>query len=199
PRYGGVTTLVGALAVMILAAAALAGLLANQQPQPLQETAARPSAPATTAPRPSPPPQPNDGWFISAPPGTTMRANEVITDPDMLPLYLDEELADAIVDAGFERVRMRSYYAGASGGGTLKIIDVRDTSALLRRMRRNSDARPMRGLPRAHVHDGVVQMESTRAHDVFAHFRTVTFLSDPYVVDVEVYGLDDAVARQRAQ
>jgi hypothetical protein len=42
-------------------------------------------------------------------------------------------------------------------------------------------------------------MESTRAHDVFAYFRTITFLSAPYVVEIEAYALDASVAQRRVQ
>jgi len=156
---------------------------------------------ATPAPRRSRPPVLNDGWFIPAPGGMTMRANELIDDPDLLPLYLDEEQAEAIADAGFRRVRLRSYYAGATGGGAFKVIEVDDRAGLLRRLRRIGSGRGARypDLPEGQLRSQVVQMESTRAHDVFAHFRTITFLSAPYVVEIEAYALDDGVAQQRAE
>jgi hypothetical protein len=192
--------LVTALAVMTVAATVLAVMVANQPAAPESVTAPRsPSSPPE--PRPSSPPLPNDGWFIPAPGGMVMRANEVIEDPDMLPLYLDETQAEAIVDAGFRRVRMRSYYAGAGGGGAFNVMEVKDPGGLLRRLRRDGAGRgePFPDLPEGHMRRQVVQMESTRAHDVFAYFRTITFLSAPYVVEIEAYALDADVAQRRAE
>jgi hypothetical protein len=34
---------------------------------------------------------------------------------------------------------------------------------------------------------------------VFAYFRTITFLSAPYVVEIEAYALDADVAQRRAE
>jgi hypothetical protein len=185
---------------MTVAATALAVMVANQLAAPEPVTPQSASSP-TPEPRPSSPPLPNDGWFIPAPNGMVMRANEVIEDPDMLPLYLDETKAEAIVDAGFRRVRMRSYYAGATGGGAFKIMEVDDPDELLRQLRRHGAGRgePFSDLPEGHMRRQVVQMESTRAHDVFAYFRTITFLSAPYVVEIEAYALDASVAQRRAE
>jgi hypothetical protein len=41
-------------------------------------------------------------------------------------------------------------------------------------------------------------MESTRVHDVFAHFYTITFAEDRHVVTVEAYGTTAPVGRRRA-
>jgi hypothetical protein len=186
---------------MTVAAVALALLIANRPDTPQTAAAPQTTSSPTSPPRPSPPPLPNDGWFIPAPAGMRMEANELIEDADRLALYLDDAEAEAILDAGFRRVRMRSYYAGASGGGAFTIMEVDDQERLLRRLRRVGDepGEPYPDLPKAYIHSSSIQMESTRAHDVFAHFRTVTFLSAPYVVQIEAYAVKAPVARRRAE
>jgi hypothetical protein len=193
--------LVAALAVMTVAATVLGIMVANRPAMPESAAALQSERSPTPEPRPSSPPLPNDGWFIPAPDGMVMRANEVIEDPDMLPLYLDESLADALVASGVRRVRMRSYYAGATGGGAFKVMEVDDPAELLRRLRRDGAGRraPFPDLPEGHLRRQAVQMESTRAHDVFAYFRTITFLSAPYVVEIEAYALDASVAQRRVE
>ena len=186
---------------MTVAAVALALLIANRPDTPQTAAAPQTTSSPTSPPRPSPPPLPNDGWFIPAPAGMRMEANELIEDADRLALYVDDAEAEAILDAGFRRVRMRSYYAGASGGGAFTIMEVNDQERLLRRLRRVGDepGEPYPDLPKAYIHSSSIQMESTRAHDVFAHFRTVTFLSAPYVVQIEAYAVKAPVARRRAE
>jgi len=186
---------------MTVAAVALALLIANRPDTPQTAAAPQTTSSPTSPPRPSPPPLPNDGWFIPAPAGMRMEANELIEDADRLALYVDDAEAEAILDAGFRRVRMRSYYAGASGGGAFTIMEVDDQERLLRRLRRVGDepGEPYPDLPKAYIHSSSIQMESTRAHDVFAHFRTVTFLSAPYVVQIEAYAVKAPVARRRAE
>ena len=186
---------------MTVAAVALALLIANRPDTPQTAAAPQTTSSPTSPPRPSPPPLPNDGWFIPAPAGMRMEANELIEDADRLALYVDDAEAEAILAAGFRRVRMRSYYAGASGGGAFTIMEVDDQERLLRRLRRVGDepGEPYPDLPKAYIHSSSIQMESTRAHDVFAHFRTVTFLSAPYVVQIEAYAVKAPVARRRAE
>jgi len=186
---------------MTVAAVALALLIANRPDTPQTAAAPQTTSSPTSPPRPSPPPLPNDGWFIPAPAGMRMEANELIEDADRLALYVDDAEAEAILDAGFRRVRMRSYYAGASGGGAFTIMEVDDQERLLRRLRRVGDepGEPYPDLPKAYIHSSSIQMESTRAHDVFAHFRTITFLSAPYVVQIEAYAVKAPVARRRAE
>jgi hypothetical protein len=200
-RHRTGVALVTALAMTAVAALVL-GLMVVNRPRVPQSSAASESARSPTPePRRSSPQLPNDGWFIAAPDGMAMRANELIDDPDMLALYLDETQAEAIVDSGFRRVRMRSYYAGASGGGAFKVMEVDEPAELLGRLRRTGSGRGERypDLPQAHMRSQVVQMESTRAHDVFAHFRTVTFLSAPYVVEIEAYAINADVAQHRVE
>lgn len=200
-HQSSISPLFTALAVMTVAAVVLGLLIANQPHTAQTATAPQPTVSPTSQPRPSPPTLPNDGWFIAAPDGLHMRANELIEDPDMLPLYLDSAEAEAIIDSGFRRVRLRSYYARAAGGGAFKIMEVDDPAGLLRRLRRTGEGpgQPYPNLPEAHIRSNVVQMENTRAHDVFAHFRTVTFLSAPYVVQIEAYSVTAPVAQRRAE
>ena len=166
-------------------------------------------APRAAAPRatPSPPPapsaarpaDPNDAWFVSGDPGTQMKANDVI-DPDLFALYLDDAEAKVYRRHGVDLVRMRSYYAGAQGGASLKVVRPHEVDALLRDLDRVETGLGRRypALPRGHIRRTVVQMESTRAHDVFAHFYTITFAQGPYVVTVEAYGTTAPVGRRRA-
>jgi hypothetical protein len=193
--------LIVALMAMTIAAAILGYLVANEPATTETAAAAEPAGSSATEARPSPAPLPNDGWFIPAPAGMRMEANELIEDADRLALYLDDAEAEAILDAGFRRVRMRSYYAGASGGGAFTIMEVDDQERLLRRLRRVGDepGEPYLDLPEASIHSSSIQMEGTRAHDVFAHFRTITFLSVPYVVQIEAYAVKAPVAQRRAE
>lgn len=162
-------------------------------------TSTRPPRAAVTE-RPSPPPDPNDEWFTHGGSGTQMAANEIIDDPDMYPLYLDDAEAEVYSRHGVRRVRMRSYYAGAAGGAAIKLVETDDPQGVLTALDRLGDGlgRPYPGVPDGHMRSNVVQMESTRAHDVFAHFYTVTFVDEPFVVTVEAYATTDAVGRRRA-
>lgn len=129
-----------------------------------------------------------------------MKANEVIDDPDLFPLYIDDAEAGVYRRHGVDLVRMRSYYAGAQGGAALKVVRTDAVGALLRDLDRLEPGLGRRypALPRGHLRRTVVQMESTRAHDVFAHFYTITFAEGPYVVTVEAYGTTAPVGRRRA-
>ena len=150
--------------------------------------------------RPSPAPVVYDGWFVDAPAGMQMRANERLTRARMLPLYLGGDLADAVRAAGFRSVRTRTYSAGSTGTVAFKVIRVRRPDRLLADLDSAEPGlgRRFRGLPKARLRTNVTQMESTRAHDVFAHFATITFKSPPYVVEVEAMALNRAVARRTA-
>lgn len=71
---------------------------------------------------------------------------------------------------------------------------------VLRALERRQDGglgRPYAALPHGHVRRTAVRMESTRAHDVVAHFSTVTFVQRPFVVVVEGYGTSAGVGRRR--
>ena len=191
--------MLGLLALVVLG---LAGV-------PLAEDGTGDDAPRATvtpvaqapAPAPSPPPaDPNDAWFVPGDPGTAMKANEVIDDPDMFPLYFDDAEARVYRRHGIGLVRMRSYYAGAQGGAMLKIVPTRGVRAVLRDLDRLDPGLGRRypSLPHGRLRRQVVQMENTRAHDVFAHFYTITFAEGHHVVTVEAYGTNAPVGRRRA-
>lgn len=155
--------------------------------------------PAAASPPPAPA-DPNDVWFVSGDPGTEMKANEVIDDPDMFPLHFDDAEAKVYRRHGVDLVRMRSYYAGAQGGATLKVVTTRRVRAVLRDLDRLGPGlgRRYRALPHGRLQRTVVQMESTPAHDVFAHFYTITFAEGHHIVTVEAYGTSAPVGRRRA-
>lgn len=185
--------------LFMLAALGLAGVPLVGAATPEDRAPAMPVA----APGPSPPPRPvdpNDAWFVTGDPGTAMKANEVIDDPGLFPLYFDDAEARVYRRHGVDVVRMRSYYAGAQGGATLKVVPTHAVDAVLRGLDRLGPGLGRRypALPRGHIRRTVVQMESTRAHDVFAHFYTITFAEGPYVVTVEAYGTAAPVGRRRA-
>ena len=189
----------GLLALVVLAVAGVVLVRIGAD-----DRAPRAAAPrATPSPRPAPsaarPADPNDAWFVSGDPGTQMKANDVI-DPDLFALYLDDAEAKVYRRHGVDLVRMRSYYAGAQGGASLKVVRPHEVDALLRDLDRVETGLGRRypALPRGHIRRTVVQMESTRAHDVFAHFYTITFAQGPYVVTVEAYGTTAPVGRRRA-
>lgn len=119
---------------------------------------------------------------------------------DMFPLYFDDAEARVYRRHGIGLVRMRSYYAGAQGGAMLKIVPTRGVRAVLRDLDRLDPGLGRRypSLPRGRLRRQVVQMENTRAHDVFAHFYTITFAEGHHVVTVEAYGTNAPVGRRRA-
>lgn len=188
--------ILGLLALVVLG---LAGV-------PLVEDVTDAGAPPITAtPTPQvrafrPPADPNDGWFVSGDPGAEMKANEVIDDPDMFPLYFDDAEARVYRRHGIGLVRMRSYYAGAQGGAMLKVVPTRAVRAVLRDLDRLDPGLGRRypSLQHGRLRRQVVQMENTRAHDVFAHFYTITFAEGHHVVTVEAYGTNAPVGRRRA-
>lgn len=149
--------------------------------------------------RPSAAPAPNDGWFVE-PPGVQMTADDVIADADRIPLYVDDAVADAIVAAGFRGVRMRSYQTGTTGGGSARVIHVEDPEGLLDALRQVGEetAAPYPDLPRGWMSRSQLQVESTRAHDVWFHFRAITFFSDPYVVQIQMHATAAGAAQRRA-
>lgn len=157
-------------------------------PVPLGRT-----GPIDPSARQSAPPVLNDGWFVE-PVGMQMGANDLITDADLLPLYVGERLADAIVAAGFQDVRSRSYQAGSTGGGSARVIRVEDPDALLDAMRLEE---PYDDLPQGRMTSSRLQVESTRAHDVWFHFREIVFFSDPYVVQIQMYATAEETAQRR--
>jgi hypothetical protein len=149
--------------------------------------------------RPSEAPRANDGWFVE-PTGMLMGANDVVIDADLLPLYLDDTVADAIVATGFHDVRMRSYRAGTTGGGSARVIQVKDPERLLDALRQSSEGaeEPYPDLPRGWMSGSRLQVESTGAHDVWFHFRAITFFSDPYVVQIQMHATAAEAAERRA-
>lgn len=189
-----VTALAVAIAVVGVAALVVAGLRRDGGQAVQTATTSAPSTPAGLQ-------DPNAGWFIPAPPGTQMADNQVLSDPDTLPLYIAGEQAEAYVRSGFRRVRLRSYYAGASGGGAFKVIDVADPRSLLEDLDRVEGGLgdPYPAVPRGRIRAFVTEMEDTAAHQVSAHSYIITFLADPYVVQIDAYATNAARARRRAE
>lgn len=143
---------------------------------------------------------PNAGWFVDGQRGARLRANDVVDDPDLFPLYFADAEADVYRRQGVDVVRVRSYYAGSTGGAVLTVIPAARPRAVLRGLDRIGGGlgRPYPPLPDGHIRQRVVQMESTRAHDVYAHFCTISFVEGGYAVVVEAYGMADSVGRRRA-
>jgi hypothetical protein len=187
-----VLAVVGVLMAALVALIAISGR--PESPVSLGRT-----GPIDRTARPSPSPPLNDGWFVR-PTGMTMRANDTITDQDMLPLYVDGRLADALIAAGFRSVRQRSYHAGTTGGGSIQVMEVDDHDELLGAMQRKGRgfAEPFPDVPEGQIKGHVLQVESTRAHDVFFHFRSISFFSDPYVVQVQMHTTSEEAAERRA-
>lgn len=159
-----------------------------------------PSITARPVPATSLAPDPNAGWFVGPPSGTQMKSNEVLEDADRFDLFIDSDEAAVYERTAVRRVRLRSYYAGASGGIALKLIESADPLRVLRALDRRQDGglgRPFAALPHGHLRGTAVRMESTRAHEVVAHFSTLTFVQRPFVVVVEGYATSAEVSRRR--
>ncbi|HSJ44550.1 MAG TPA: hypothetical protein VK923_07710 [Euzebyales bacterium] len=188
----------GLLALVVLGLAGLP-LVEDDANVDASHTTANAARTETPAP-PARPVDPNGEWFVSGDPGTEMKANEVIDDPDRFPLYFDDAEARVYRRNGVGLIRMRSYYAGAQGGATLKVVTTQDVRALLRDLDRIDGGLGRRypALPHGRLRRNVVQMENTRAHDVFAHFYAITFAEGHHVVTVEAYGTTAPVGRRRA-
>jgi hypothetical protein len=157
----------------------------------LNRDSAAPEVAEREPPLPTIPPDPNDALFIPAPPGTQMAANDTIDDPERLALYVGDEEAAAYSAHGFRRLLQRSYYGGAQGGGFIKLIEVDDPVGLLDdldALEAGGLGQPYADLPQGRQRDSQSQMENGQ-HIVTAYFRTITFVTDPYVVQVEAYGI----------
>jgi hypothetical protein len=159
------------------------------------------SASATPEPpTPSAPADPNAGWFVEAQRGARMQANDVIDDPDLFPLYFADAEAEVYVRQGVDVVRVRSYYTGSTGGAVLTVVPATRPRAVLRGLDRIEGGlgRAYPPLPEGRIRRRVVQMENTRAHDVYAHFCTISFVEGRFAIVVEAYGLSGPVGRRRA-
>lgn len=163
-------------------------------------TAAVSASATPEPPTPSAPADPNAGWFVEAQRGARMQANDVIDDPDLFPLYFADAEAEVYGRQGVDVVRVRSYYTGSTGGAVLTVIPAARPRAVLRGLDRIEGGlgRAYPPLPEGRIRRQVVQMESTRAHDVYAHFCTISFVEGRFAVVVEAYGLSGPVGRRRA-
>lgn len=188
----------GLLALAVIGAVGV--LLARTASSEQGGAGATPRPTATAVPTPTRPVDPNDAWFVAAQSGAPMKANEVIDDPDLFPLYFDDAEARVYRRHGVPLVRMRSFYRGSEGGAVLKLVTTRRPEPVLRALGRLEPGlgRPYPALPHGRLRRNVTQMESTRAHDVFAYFYTITFAEGPYIVTVEAYSVSDPVGRRRA-
>jgi hypothetical protein len=157
---------------------------------PQEATApAAPATPALTA-------DPNDALFIPAPPGTREAADEVVEEADRLGLFVSDAEEAAYRRHGFRRLLQRSYYGGASGGAAIELVEVEDPVALLHDLEQAAPGAPYPDLPEGRIRDSSTQMENG-AHVVTAYFSTVTFVSGPYFVEIEAYGLTPQSGRER--
>jgi hypothetical protein len=89
---------------------------------------------------------------------------------------------------------------GSTGGAVLTVVPATRPRAVLRGLDRIEGGlgRAYPPLPEGRIRRRVVQMENTRAHDVYAHFCTISFVEGRFAVVVEAYGLSGPVGRRRA-